>query len=698
MLLNKSDTVVMTNGFAEQKAFSVEMNSMLFRSVIDGIYADKLRSPFRELCTNAFDAHKDANKADVPFDVYLPSGFNPLFAVRDYGLSMSHEQIMGLYSTMFSSSKRDSNDAVGMIGLGSKSPFAYTNVFTIKTWRAGIKRIYSCFIGDDDVPQIALLSTSHSTEPEGTEVSFGVKPEDVARFREVTGEVLFGFEPKPRILNETYKWPTVTPLFKGDGWVVYNKAEVPFGSLMARQGCVLYPIDPVALGMANHPLFNWACVIDFPIGQLSVSTSREALGYDTTTKANVKQGIEDALVKMTSMVQGDIDKQSTWLDACHFVHKQVQNESTRQTYILLAPHLSWRGKAVRKNTVVEPEGTGYAMRFMDPNTVTMGVHKASMAFRKSPGTLAWAPDYFSNMRIYFEKEGLDKGASRMRRVVNDNTDRHPILWIKLYEGVDLPALQDFLLNAPMIDLATIQPLASGIVNTKVDRQMLRVVPGDKGHNHHGRIKPIYELVDMKPELYYVKCESYRFKSDDATITGQMDFYNLNQMIHYAKLEKIIPDDCKVYAVTKSKFDLISKFKMIDVLSLIAAETKKKAKTALFKNFSYNPYQGRASQMNDLDDALLLPLLKAWKDEVIKLSKDEDLPLGSVYLGALIDRFCRGDKKFAGGHNDQTLMGLERQIKQEYPLFLDVAYISSGGQTARVERKVKLNHYLGLLNK
>jgi hypothetical protein len=121
MKMNTARVETFERGVQARGSFKFELNGMAFHAVIDGIYGDKVRAPIREYCTNAYDAHLAAGKGDVPFDVQLPSRFDLTFRVRDYGIGMSHDEIMGLYSTMFASSKRDSNDQVGMIGLGSKS-------------------------------------------------------------------------------------------------------------------------------------------------------------------------------------------------------------------------------------------------------------------------------------------------------------------------------------------------------------------------------------------------------------------------------------------------------------------------------------------------------------------------------------------------------------------------------------------------
>src|SRR3954469_4175733 len=187
-----------------------------FRTTIDGIYSDKKRAPLRELCTNAWDASSDHR-----FDIHLPSLIDPRVIVRDWGPGLSHDEAMGLYTTLFASTKRDSNDVVGCLGLGSKSPFAYGTQFFVRSFQDGQVRSYSASIEADGVPCLVHMSTKLTTEPDGLEVSFNVKASDIDAFRKAARFTLFGFEPRPNVKNECWEWPDLELVAQGPDWKVY---------------------------------------------------------------------------------------------------------------------------------------------------------------------------------------------------------------------------------------------------------------------------------------------------------------------------------------------------------------------------------------------------------------------------------------------------------------------------------------------
>ena len=92
---------------------------------------------------------------------------------------MSEVEIHNLYTTYFGSSKSNSNDYVGALGLGSKSPFAYTESFTVESSKDGIRNVFSCFLNDSSMP---VLSKVISTECEisGTTITVPVNENDIS--------------------------------------------------------------------------------------------------------------------------------------------------------------------------------------------------------------------------------------------------------------------------------------------------------------------------------------------------------------------------------------------------------------------------------------------------------------------------------------------------------------------------------------
>lgn len=145
---------VFTLGGLEEGQFYLANVAKIISTVVNGLYSDKIRAPVREYCTNAYDAHLAAGKADEPFLVQLPTRLDPTFRVRDYGLGLDHAGVLRTFTGLGLSTKDTSNDMVGMLGYGSKSGFAYTNGFWVVAHDGQTKRLYDAYMGEDGVPYL----------------------------------------------------------------------------------------------------------------------------------------------------------------------------------------------------------------------------------------------------------------------------------------------------------------------------------------------------------------------------------------------------------------------------------------------------------------------------------------------------------------------------------------------------------------
>ena len=201
MILNNApQNEAIISNVAEIGEFRIRNSAKAFNILSSGLYANKIRAIIRELSCNAVDSHVAAGKSSVPFDVHLPNQLEPWFSIRDYGTGLSHEQVTNIYTTYFESTKTNSNEFIGALGLGSKSPFSYTDNFTVTAVQNGKKGIYSAFINEQGVPSIALMMEEETTDPNGVEVRFAVEDRyDFDKFRSEARHVYEYFKLRPVI-------------------------------------------------------------------------------------------------------------------------------------------------------------------------------------------------------------------------------------------------------------------------------------------------------------------------------------------------------------------------------------------------------------------------------------------------------------------------------------------------------------------
>lgn len=187
----------------ERVAMTLDMNALPHLiSVLTDLYSDPELAVIREYSTNALDSHVEAG-VQRPIEVTLPTSLSPYFKVRDYGVGLNAEDIREMYSKYGSSSKRDSDDVVGMLGLGSKSALTYTDQFTLTGYKNGIATVVSVSRDEDGGGSMTIVD-EFETDEQGVEISVPVnrynylesKAADFFRFWQPGTVLVNGEEPK----------------------------------------------------------------------------------------------------------------------------------------------------------------------------------------------------------------------------------------------------------------------------------------------------------------------------------------------------------------------------------------------------------------------------------------------------------------------------------------------------------------------
>lgn len=308
MILDNAPTkpAVLSDGM-ETYTFSIDDDSgKIYQILSSGIYSDPIRAVIRELGCNAYDAHVDVGRADLPFDVHLPTTMEPYFAVRDYGTGLSEEGVTRLYTRYGESTKSKSDLYVGALGLGSKSPFACTQNFTVISRHQGMKHVYTAYIGDTGVPSLAAMSSEPSDEPSGLEVKFSVnKTAEYSTYVSKAGVVFEWFATKPNVNVELRYAPHVyrTLVFEDAGLMVGERGR---GSRVVMGG-VAYPVTKEDLDRANCirvgigpdeydtliDLLDMAVTIKAPIGSIDFAVSREQPRFTAKTINYIFSRLQD---------------------------------------------------------------------------------------------------------------------------------------------------------------------------------------------------------------------------------------------------------------------------------------------------------------------------------------------------------------------------------------------------------------------
>jgi hypothetical protein len=341
-----ADTVsspVATNVGAAPSKFKIKASAKAFK-ILSGFYSDPVLAIPRELGANAWDSHVSAGKTDKMFEVHAPNTLEPWFSIRDFGTGLSAEAIDQIYTTYFESTKTGDNDSDGCMGLGSKTPFNYTENFSVTSWFNGKKFVYNCFIDERGSPNILPFGVENSTEPNGVEVKFAVKSADISTFVDKIRQAYAPFRYKPTITGATITYPTIKYTFKGTDWAIreYENGYSYGAKSFAFMGNYSYPINVDALFSSDarynndkvytkvsHILQYASTELYFNIGDLEVAPNKEQLQYDAdekTQKAIIAAAVK-AYDELLELVQKSIDKPTSIWNAMELYAKYNSYDS-----------------------------------------------------------------------------------------------------------------------------------------------------------------------------------------------------------------------------------------------------------------------------------------------------------------------------------------------------------------------------------
>ncbi len=339
MLLQNNATPILTTEEFETTDFSIDENNIhvVMDILTNRMYRFKARSIVREYAANAQDAHWDAGLDYLPIRITLPTSTSPVLVIRDYGKGMSVTEIQNIFTKFGASTKRETNNAIGALGMGCKSAFCMTKSFQVIVYRDCEKRNYVVAKNEKGVPQLNYLGATAQTkaDPDGMSIEIPVQKNHLHEFASEMD--LFSYwDPRPIVINGTIPEPKIAETsevnIEGMGKIKYHILERPqtptyHHSDSSRHqtqvvmGGVPYETSADSFNDSEVEEFygnNGSMAIEVPIGAVEVTASRESLEYTPRTIANLTK-IANGIIKIAAdKIVEEIDKHKSFLDAAKY--------------------------------------------------------------------------------------------------------------------------------------------------------------------------------------------------------------------------------------------------------------------------------------------------------------------------------------------------------------------------------------------
>jgi len=523
VVTNQKNNVRRSHEF-DSSNFTIEASSEAFRILSDGLYSDKVKAIIRELSTNAVDSLVDANTSDLGFDVHLPTQVAPDFYVRDYGTGLSHAEAMELYTTYFHSNKTHSNNFVGQLGLGSKSPFAYTDNFSITSYQDGKKRLYSAIINEDGFPSINFLGEDDTNQKNGLKVHFPVKSGDITKFHDKAEEVYRWFSLKPNVHPSSFSIDEIEYKMEGNGWKLRDDRYV---EAVAVMGNIAYPIDNVDLDGEFRSLLNSPIVVYFDIGDLSVTPSRESLSLNKRTITNLKIRLQEVSDDISDKVSKEFDDcESLWDARC--LAQELFGSYSSPLYhlndICSWSDITWEGQSIKDNRInVRDIEDTYLSKFTNKSLRGYGTNIAVR--RESVQSFGVDRD----VSIFIDDfDGKNGAASRCRHFVTQHDKSCHLIKFKTANAKteflkESGMLSDQLQNASELPKPP-RFSSGGRSSSGVRKDTIFKYKYDK-YNHTNSSYWISTEVDFDDGGIYVELNRYKVRKNNQTYFHDPEFLN-----------------------------------------------------------------------------------------------------------------------------------------------------------------------------
>lgn len=295
----ENDRQTVTSGVVADAEFGISLadSAHIMTILRDTLYSDKILAVIREYSANAWDAHRMAGTPDLPILVHIPTHDDLFLRIRDFGPGLSREDVFQVYTQYGASTKRGSNDAVGMLGIGCKSGFAYGDTFSVTSWFGGKKSVYVAMLDESNKGIMNLVHEEDCGVETGVEVELAVKSSDVQHFVSRASKFFKHFNPRPNINIVVDNSTSVSGKLKSGE--ILSRTYYDSEHVFAIMGCVPYRVDLNQVKDWDEGLnevFNGICCeLFFDIGEVDINASREELKYSDRTKRAIIDKLNELL-------------------------------------------------------------------------------------------------------------------------------------------------------------------------------------------------------------------------------------------------------------------------------------------------------------------------------------------------------------------------------------------------------------------
>lgn len=235
MILKDSNIESIVIGSKNSKQFSVSDNKIIFDVLRNKLYTDPVGSICREIASNSRDANRESGRKNEPIEIKILESVDQLGLVgdlaisfKDHGPGIDPDRMNDVFLIYGESTKTKTNTQTGGFGLGAKTPFAYSDTFSISTVceKNGVrtKYFYVAAIDKEEKGTMHLFRVVETKDETGTEITVPIRREDRSNFESKCVFYTKYWDVVPRFVNFSRYTDTLAPdkrkILKFDGFEI----------------------------------------------------------------------------------------------------------------------------------------------------------------------------------------------------------------------------------------------------------------------------------------------------------------------------------------------------------------------------------------------------------------------------------------------------------------------------------------------
>lgn len=265
-------------------------------SMVVNMYADPVSAVTREYIANAVDATIAAGSTK-PVEVTVPTLMSPVLVVKDYGTGMDATALENAFLAFAESTKGDTNDQVGGLGVGAKSAWTLCESFMVDTVKDGKRNAVRA---SRDLEHEVLVSDMSTDLPNGTTISIPVNADETDWRAEILKVATF--HKGGAVLVDGAAVDSVQD-GKWIGPVRIGKVSAASSTYSVLSGGTMFGVPTALANIIRDYLNGVSAVIELPVGSFNHTPNRDFLIADDRTRGALTKALEkyfkahDAILK-----------------------------------------------------------------------------------------------------------------------------------------------------------------------------------------------------------------------------------------------------------------------------------------------------------------------------------------------------------------------------------------------------------------